>query len=120
MSRMRGEAKPDGGVSAAVVVGIDVSKGWLDVFLHPDGESFRVENDAAGIRRLRKRCLSASTELVVMEATGRYHRAAHACLHEAGLSVAVVNPYRSRRFAAFSAVLQRPTGSMPKPWRGSA
>ena len=34
-----------------------------------------------------------------MEATGRYHRPAHASLHEAGLPVAVVNPYRSRRFA---------------------
>ncbi|WP_083480674.1 IS110 family transposase [Jannaschia seosinensis] len=60
--------------------------------MHPEGEQFRVENDAAGIRRLRKRCLEIQTELVVMEATGRYHRAAHGYLHEAGLSVAVVNP----------------------------
>jgi transposase len=34
-----------------------------------------------------------------MEATGRYHRAAHIHLHGAGFQVSVVNPYRSRRFA---------------------
>ena len=99
MSRIRGKAQPERCRSTAAVVGIDVSKGWLDVFVHPDGERFRVDNDPAGIQRLRKRCLAVLPELVVMEATGRYHRAAHACLHEAGLPVAVVNPYRSRRFA---------------------
>ena len=99
MSRIRGKAQPKGCQSATVFIGIDVCKGWLDVFLHPDGERFRVTNDATGIDLLRKQCLKLSAELVVMEATGRYHRAAHACLHEAGLPVAVVNPYRSRRFA---------------------
>ena len=99
MSRIKGKAQPESCRPTAQVVGIDVSKGWLDVFAHPDGERFRVDNDPAGIRRLRKRCLEILPELVVMEATGRHHRAAHACLHEAGLPVAVVNPYRSRRFA---------------------
>ena len=99
MSRIKGKAQPKSCRPTASVVGIDVSKGWLDVFVHPEGERFRVDNDPAGIRRLRKRCLTISPELIVMEATGRYHRAAHAVLHEAGFSVAVVNPYRSRRFA---------------------
>jgi transposase len=81
------------------VVGLDVSKDWLDVFLHPGGERLRVENDTAGIHRLRTRCLAVAAKLVVMEATGRYHRAAHVCLHAAGVPVAVINPYRSRRFA---------------------
>lgn len=99
MSRIKGKAKPESCRTAAVVIGIDVSKDWLDVCFHPDGERSRVENDDAGLQQLRKRCLAATPELVVMEATGRYHRAAHACLHDAGLSVAVVNPYRSRRFA---------------------
>lgn len=34
-----------------------------------------------------------------MEATGRYHRLAFQSLHDAGFSVAVMNPYRTRRFA---------------------
>lgn len=99
MSRIKGKAQPESCRPTAVVIGIDVSKSWLDVFVHPTGERFRVDNDPAGIRRLRKRCLAVLPEMVVMEATGRHHRAAHAGLHETGLSVAVVNPYRSRRFA---------------------
>ena len=99
MSRIKGKAKPESRRLASVVVGVDVSKNWLDVCVHPCGERFRVANDAAGLPHLRERCLAVSAELVVMEATGRYHRAAHACLHDSGLSVAVVNPYRSRRFA---------------------
>lgn len=99
MSRMRGKARPHSSSPASVVVGIDVSKDWLDVFLHPGGERLRFENDAAGLRRLRTRCLAVSAKLVVMEATGRYHRAAHVCLHAAGVPVAIINPYRSRRFA---------------------
>ena len=99
MSRIRGKARPYSRSPASVVVGIDVSKDWLDVFLHPGGERLRVENDTAGIHRLRTCCLAAAAKLVVMEATGRYHRAAHVCLHAAGVPVAVINPYRSRRFA---------------------
>ena len=37
MSRIRGKAQPKGCQSAAVFIGIDAFKGWLDVFLHPDG-----------------------------------------------------------------------------------
>ena len=99
MSRIKGKATTDRPQSEAVVVGIDVSKDWLDVFLHPLGDGFRVRNDPIGISQLKARCLAISAELVVMEATGRYHRTAHAFLHEAGIQVAVINPYRTRRFA---------------------
>lgn len=57
MSRIKGKVQPEGCRPTGVVVGIDVSKGWLDVFVHPDGKRFRVDNDPAGIRRLRKKCL---------------------------------------------------------------
>ena len=36
---------------------------------------------------------------VVMEATGRYHRAAHQALHARGIEVVLANPLRTRRFA---------------------
>ena len=35
-----------------VVVGIDVSKDWLDVHVAPSGEHFRVGNDHAGVEAL--------------------------------------------------------------------
>lgn len=53
MSRIKGKAKPESCRAAAVVVGIDVCKGWLAVFLHPDAERFRVDNDPAGLRPTR-------------------------------------------------------------------
>lgn len=34
-----------------------------------------------------------------MEATGRYHRRIHQCLHDRGFEVVVINPLRARRFA---------------------
>ena len=42
------------GAGDVVYVGIDVCKAWLDVYLHPTGQSFRVPNSKEGIRRLRK------------------------------------------------------------------
>jgi len=37
-----------------------------------------------------------------MEATGKLHRLAHSELSAAGFAVAIVNPYRSRKFALAS------------------
>jgi transposase len=99
MSRIKGKVTTNPTLGEMVVVGVDVSKKWLDVFVHPMGERARVENDAIGIGKLLACCLANSVGLVVMEATGRYHRTAHTALHEAGIKVAIINPYRTRRFA---------------------
>ena len=99
MSRMRGKALSEREERTVPVVGIDVSKRWLDAFIHPAGKRIRVANDAKGVAALKIHCLTSNANLVVLEATGRYHREAHRALHDAGLRVAVVNPYRSRRFA---------------------
>ena len=98
MSRIRGKATTDH-QPPGTVVGVDVSKALLDVCLYPSGDRVRICNDKAGLKKLVNRCLASSAGLVVMEATGRYHRAAHISLHKAGLPVAVINPYRTRRFA---------------------
>jgi transposase len=42
-----------------------------------------------------------------MEATGKFHRAAHRSLHADGLPVAVVNPLRSRLFAEAMSALAK-------------
>ncbi len=82
-------------------VGIDVSKERLDVCSLPDGEVFSVANDQAGIDELLARLAqpTASPQLVVLEATGRYERPAAAAIAAAGIAVAVVNPRQSRDFA---------------------
>ena len=85
--------------SEAVYVGIDVCKAWLDVYVHPTGQTFRFANSKEGIRQLREELDGASVALVVMEATGKLHRLAHRMLSQAGYAVAAVNPSRPRKFA---------------------
>jgi len=80
-------------------IGIDVSKATLDVAVH-DGPMQTVANDAAGIAALVAQWApQASTRLVVLEATGVYHREVTAALAAAGIPVAVLNPRQVREFA---------------------
>src|SRR5829696_10582960 len=76
-------------------VGIDVSKERLDVCSLPDGGTFSVANDRAGIDELIA-CLleGVRPELVVLEATGKYER-----LAAVAVAAAVVNPRQARDFA---------------------
>jgi transposase len=81
-------------------VGIDVSKERLDVCSLPDGGTFSVANDRAGIDELIARLLKGvRPELVVLEATGKYERPAAVAVAAAGIAVAVVNPRQARDFA---------------------
>jgi transposase len=81
-------------------VGIDVSKERLDVCSLPDGGTFSVANDRAGIDELLARLLEGvRPELVVLEATGKYERPAAVAVAAAGIAVAVVNPRQARDFA---------------------
>lgn len=80
-------------------VGIDVSKGHLDVSHRPSGDAYRVTNDEAGVGELRRRFKLQPPTLVVMEATGGYEGPCAASLAVAGVQVAVVNPRHVRDFA---------------------
>jgi len=84
---------------ARVHLGIDVGKANLDVFVHPVGGRFRFTNDKPGIGKLVKLCASFDVQLIALEATNKYHQLVHRSLHESGLAVTVINPYRSRKFA---------------------
>lgn len=96
---MQGKDKPAPDATGPVYVGIDVCKARLDVHIHPLGTRFCVANDAGGWRSLKRRPARYPVERVVMEATSKYHRAAHRSLAAAGLAVAVVNPLRARLYA---------------------
>jgi transposase len=96
---MQGKEVTKTSVEGQGTAGIDVCKDWLDAHIHPAGVALRVANDKSGIRTLKAKFAKYGVELTVMEATGKWHRAAHRSLHQAGFSVAVVNPYRSREFA---------------------
>ncbi|WP_282611132.1 IS110 family transposase [Pelagibius sp. Alg239-R121] len=96
---MQGEKSPKPAVREPVYGGIDVGKTRLDVHIYPTGKAFSVTNDKTGLRQLGWWLMSHGPELIVVEATGRYHRLAHRYLHDAGFSIAILNPYRTRKFA---------------------
>lgn len=104
---MQGKVLPEPNTMAPVYAGIDVCKEWLDVYVHPAGRSLRVANDRCGRRRLNRELTALRVTRVVMEATGKYHRAAQRCLHAAGFAVAVVDPLRARLFAKACGLLAK-------------
>lgn len=80
-------------------VGIDVSKAWLDVHVLPGDRRLRVANNRYGLTQLKRWLKRFDVAVVVVEATGKWHRAVQRSLFAAGLPVAVVDPYRVRAFA---------------------
>jgi transposase len=93
--------------SSQSVAGIDVSKSKLDCFIDVIDKSFSVDNDPGGIARLIEQLRAANVRLVLIEATGRYHRRCAAELLDGGIEVAVVNPQRAREFARSMGKLEK-------------
>jgi transposase len=80
-------------------VGIDVCKSWLDIHILPEEVAFQVPNSRDGHRALKRRLAAYNVRLVVIEATGKWHRQIHRSLHASGYGVRIVNPLRARLFA---------------------
>jgi transposase len=78
-------------------VGIDVSKAHLDCAID-HAELGRVANRAPAIRKLVAKLQELGPTLVAVESTGGYERALVEALQAAGVPVALVNPWRVRRF----------------------
>jgi transposase len=83
----------DVGAERHVVASVDAVGA---VLLKPTGFS----EDAAGYQHLRTVLGSATDTLVAMEATGHYWKNLFAVLVTQGFAVALLNPLRTRRFAA--------------------
>src|SRR5260370_2454808 len=98
-SRMQGKEASEQETKAKSTVGIDVSKYWLDVHVLPQGESLRVANGCDGIRRLKRWLTRFDIDLVVVEATGKWHRHVHRSLVASGIPTAGLDPFRARMFA---------------------
>ncbi len=85
-------------------VGIDVGRSFLDLASSVPGTRSdpvlprRVENTEAGIARAVAALTALGPELVVLEATGAYHRPLVAALVVAGIPTAVANPAQVAAF----------------------
>ncbi|GMT48971.1 MAG: IS110 family transposase [bacterium] len=82
-----------------IFVGIDVSKKQLDVAVRPSGKTFESSNNTNGIRCLAKKMERLNPTLIVLEATGSYHKALVLELSSHDLPVVVMNPRQVRDFA---------------------
>jgi transposase len=87
------------GQTSAKYVGIDVSKGQLDVSSGANDEVWEVPNDEKGIVKLVDRLEALEPVLIVVESTGGLENGVLVGLAKAGLRVALVNPGRVREFA---------------------
>ena len=86
-------------ISVETFVGIDVSKGTLDLCIEPAGETLHVEYDDKGISQVVKRLVGVSPTLIVMEATGGLEMRLAGELSAKSLPVAIINPRQARDFA---------------------
>ena len=85
-----------------IFVGIDVSKGWLDVWLAPLKRFERISNDVAGWAETIGLLRSLGDQpgvVVAFEASGGYELGLRQSLLEAGFEVRRLNPLRVRLYA---------------------
>src|SRR5215216_1831332 len=73
-SRMQGKEASEQETKGKSNAGIDVSKSWLDAHVLPAGATLRVANTREGIRKLKRWLMPFDVALVVIEATGKWHR----------------------------------------------
>lgn len=97
-------------------VGIDVSKGTLDLCMLYDGMQGRIKTKKIKNDRhaspvifawLRRQHCGPEDIHFVMEATGVYHEKLATALHDAGGYVSLANPHRSRDFARGMGILTK-------------
>ena len=80
-------------------VGIDVAKESLEIHCGATQEKWSSTTTSAAIKKLVKRLLDRTPDVIVVEATGGWERALVRALAKANLPVVVINPRRVRKFA---------------------
>ena len=89
------------------IIGIDVSKTFLDLWVHPEGRFWRCEYTQAELPGLVEELARLQPSRVIMEATGGLETLLAAELWAGGLPVVVVNPRQVREFARASGRLAK-------------
>lgn len=87
------------------IIGIDVSKDWLDVaYLGTTSSASRVANTPTGIATLVAHLGTLDLTRIGLEATGAYHRPLLAALQDAHLPVSLLNPAQVHAYRQVRAV----------------
>jgi transposase len=104
---MQGKESLEQAASRKCSVGIDTSKDWLDADVQPLDKRLRVPNTPEGIRKLKRWIAAFDPAIVVIEATGKWHRPVQRSLYASKLPITVVDPLRSRLFAKAHGILAK-------------
>jgi len=104
---MQGKESSEQETAGKSNVGIDVSKSWLDIHVLPSTVTLRVPNTGHGLRKLKRWLARFDVALIVVEATGKWHRQACRSLNADGFRIAVVDPFRVRAFAKAQGILAK-------------
>lgn len=81
-------------------IGIDVSKGWLDIAIHGGGRPMRIANTRRAIEEWLATVAGTEVSLVAFEPTGGYEHLLRQCLVQAGAPFARVHPNEVAAFRA--------------------
>jgi len=110
---------------ATVAAGIDVRGKSLNI--HLNGRDHAATNDTDGFRKVARLLREGGVERVVMEATGRMHRALLQSPQDRGFRTVVVNPRQCRdlprpggelgRTDRVDARVPAPSGPRSRTWR---
>lgn len=89
------------------MIGVDVSKDYLDADTLPNTQKRRFANDPAGIAELVEWSREFRPDRIVFESTGHYQKAAVGALLAASLPAVVVNARQVRDFAKALGILAK-------------
>jgi len=83
-------------------IGIDISAATFDVVERRNGKNKKAKNHKQTVdsqNKFTEKMCKLNPKLIVMESTGVYHFDLAVSLYRAGLPIAVINPFSSKRFA---------------------
>jgi len=90
-----------------MICGVDVSQKVLDAQIEQGGPAGSFANTRKGILELLGFCRRHQVDLVAMEASGGYEKAAWSLLSARKMAVAILNPRAVRRFAQSMGFLEK-------------
>lgn len=85
-----------------VFVGVDISKSSLDIFIHPLGLSFKIDNSKEAVIAFIKRLSTYNIKQIACEATGGYEKLLVRLLREHSYNCWIVDPRRVKGFIVAS------------------
>ena len=89
------------------IIGIDVSKAYLDLWVHPEGRAWRCDYGDAGLSEMVLELSRLEPDGIIVEATGGLEVPLVAELSAAELPVVGVNPQQVREFGRASGRLAK-------------